>query len=205
MGGGSYSERPVGFPILLILISFSHIIDKLSTFDRFIDLLLTDYLTIIDFKKILTKSISCFFWACLSSLLLHASLIFDLRKSAWNIEDCSEANIILWFVYSSVLEPHLGHFYPWNSQSLQNLRQNGLEKVKNTINLPKGEIMILCPESRSLCRLDPSQQPQLSCLSQLAPPTVESFTHCAWRGEVFIIQGDLFNWDPLKFTSMEKS
>ena len=158
----------------------------LSTNYQHLTVLSTNYRQIIyqllTLKKILTKSIPCFFWACLSSLL-HASLIFDLRKAAWNIEDCSEANIILWFVYSSdVLEPHLGHFYPWSSQSLQNLRQNGLEKVKNTTNLPKCEIMILCPESRSHCRPDPSQQPQLSCLSQRAPPTVESFTHCAWRG-----------------------
>ena len=33
-------------------------------------------------SRFLTASISCFFWACLSSLLLRASLTFDLQASA---------------------------------------------------------------------------------------------------------------------------
>merc|ERR1719295_2181967 len=43
-------------------------------------------------------SISCFFWACLSSLLLRASLTFDLRASAWsaNILDLAFSAFFLW-------------------------------------------------------------------------------------------------------------
>merc|ERR1712012_1542113 len=40
----------------------------------------------------------CFFWACLSSLLLRASLTLDLRASAWsaNILDLAFSAFFLW-------------------------------------------------------------------------------------------------------------
>merc|ERR1719278_1874494 len=46
----------------------------------------------------MAASISCFFWACLSSLLLRASLTLGLRASAWSasILDLAFSAFFLW-------------------------------------------------------------------------------------------------------------